>query len=103
MTKKMMEKIGGWLVWINPVSMENMTRGLNDDIVDHFVANKNESFSKEELTDIGLVFRFEYNNINGPSEDPIGKYLVFELRKIRYVFRVNREDSLYLYVISQLD
>ena len=103
MTKKMMEMIGGWLIWINPTSMENMTHGLNDDTVNHFVENKNEPFSEKELTDIGLVFRFEYNNINDPSEDPIGRYLVFELRKIRYVFRIVRADSLYLYVISQLD
>lgn len=103
MTKKMMERIGGWLAWINPTSMENMTRGLDDDTVNHFIENKNSQFSKKELIDIGLEFCFEYNNINDPSEDPIGKYLVFELRKIRYAFRVVRENLLYLYMVSRLD
>lgn len=104
MIKKVVDVFHDFLVWIDPLSIENLTRDFieNDEMVRYFVDNKNKKFSKRELLDLGLKYLYEYNN-DIPDVDPVGdwgKYFIFELRGIRYIFRVFEENLLELYHIS---
>ncbi len=99
---KIIEKVGGLLTWVDPASLENKTKNLNDETVNYVVSNKNRLFTAEELVKRGLQHCFEYQNVNDPVEDPVGLYQVYELRKIRYAFRVV-QGKLKLYVITKLD
>lgn len=99
---KIIEKVGGLLTWADPASLDNRAKNLNDETVNHVVSNKDRLFTAEELVEHGLRHCFEYQNVNNPVEDPVGLYQVYELRKIRYVFRVV-QGKLKLYVLTKLD
>lgn len=102
MTKKAMDVVYDLLAWVDPTSIKSMTRHLvkDDKMVKYFVNNRNKLFSKEELVDLGLEYLYEYNN--DPPNAKSKKYLIFELREVRYIFKVLERNWLKLFLVSSL-